>query len=1366
MKKLTKTVMGLSAVALAFGAAYAAGGLGSMRSSEAEGDNVATATWALGEKTFSDVAAEVSDASVISASNLSYEGLSTNRVRTAKPSTGEIKLTTWNTSVSATPVETDYVQFSITTEMPFTPTLLTLNSGAIKTGNARMDIVAVVGDATYTISEGVIPARVEENEEKDADQDFSLSYQLTDIPAVKGDLALRFYLYGDAGKAREVGFANVCLTGTYDATVDDCYFHIPGKFAVPDSNTDEHYGWEGNMGVEGNDGDKNFCNCYEGSTLTFLNVHVHQAGAYKAVVPLDWATGNGAMLKIEVIDVENGEVEASCNMVAPKNTYKWEPFDFPLEGTINEGVKNIKFSFTPGEGRAWAFNFKEPEFVYVGEGGGETPDPGEVPEGWMTFPGLIDIDHPCWVYDGLRIEGGGANVGYAKNGCSATGEVYVIEEGVYSMNVNFNWFANPGEFQIEITDQATKIKEVDTYYHIPGIHVADILLEGLLTPGKKTIKYTFHSESSGFIANYVDHMVTKVGDKFAALKNLTVEGVEPIEFEGYDFTFNIPMAYDAETVKLNADFAGCTIKAAMGETELPVSAEGVIEVPTPAPGDACEVLITLVAEEGVASAKTEFKVRIYHIGGIVISGIDIDGLQVNDELVAALNEDKEGVNIGEYIFTTMPEVNVTFLDGSSVKANGEMTGDHTATYNFVGTAGDETQNFSFTLESFYLYQPGENDQTATLVYDSGYKGEDHWSNGLYSITCNDGWDGKQFKMKSANPVTLTTPSDMKIKQLVMARLRDNYTPGKVVSVTSEGATTYLPSASSFTTGVDDDHSLNLVINVENHVAGTPFVITFEGGSQPVAWFEFIYETVAPTTAPEVVATSATTVEDRNHAVVTFQFNRAMNDATINVNGVEITAEGGSSILNFPIWDLPYNTDVDVTIPAGAASDTYGNATDVAYTHTLHVGAPAQAQAIAADRFVTVETAEELFAAVAALNTTNNSRDALQTVIFLKDGDYDLGSTALNINKVYNVSLIGESQTGVMIHGTQAGISYPVVSTRYSTNVYMENLTIRNDLDFGKGERVGVGVAHYGGELDIFKNVTLQSIQDTEVTGNRGYWYNVTIHGSVDYICGGGDHYFDHCTLMHEIAGGYIVAPATSAANKWGYVFQSCTIDGVGPYDLGRPWQNEPRTFYLNTTMKVLANPGGWGRMSDIPTHFYEYNSMDAEGNAIDLSTRVNSPSSTNSYSPILPEEYVPYFTVRNVLGGLDSWDAAAMVAECEAPVAAIDEEGMITWEAVGGAAGYLVYLDGKFVGYTATPAFAPEAEADVELYSVAAINANGCRGKIAKIIATGVDSINADEEAAYYNLQGVRVSEDAKGVVIKVSRAADGKVKSEKIVRK
>ncbi len=1377
MKKLNKVVMSLSAFALAVGGAYATSGLSSIMRAAADEENVVSATWHLGEKVFSDVAADVSNPDVISSSNLSFEGgITSNRVRTAKPASGEIKLTTWNASVSATPVESDFIKFSITTKDSFTPTSLTLNAAAIKTGNARMDIVAQVGDASYTIVEKAIPARTNESDTDDAEIDYSLSYDITDIPAVKGELALKFYLYGDAGKAREVGLSEVCLSGTYTADSgeiaddDTYYFHIPGMLgSVPDTQDEENYIWEGNMGVEGADGDKNFCNAFEGSALTFKNVHVHQAGTYKAVVPLDWATGNGAMLKIEVMDAETGALEASCNTVAPTNSYKWQPFDFPLEGKISEGVKNIRFSFTPGEGRAWAFNFKAPEFVCLDGGSTVEPEnPSEVPEGWMTIPGIIDIDHPCWVYNGLRIEGGGANIGYAQNGCSATGEVYVLEAGVYSMNINFNWFQNAGEFQIEIIDKATNKKEVDTYYHIPGIHVADILLEGYLTPGKKTIKYTFHSQASGYIANYIDHTITKVGDSFACLRDVSIEGLEPIEYEGYDYTFNIPMEYAEPNLKVKAEFMGASLMATVGDQQLPVSEDGIIEVPTPAAGESSELILNLIADEGTASAQTEFKVRLYHIGGIVLTGLTFDGMTADDDCIASFNAEKNGVVVDGYVFTSLPEVIATFVDGSSVKATGAMTADHTAAYSFVGKAGSLEQEFSFSLSDIYLYEPSENDEKYVLKYDSGYNGADGiWNNGLYSINANDGWTGTQFKMKNNVPIVVTPPSDIKVKQFVMAALYDNYTPGRVASITSEGATLRVPSARDFKTGVDNDHALYLVVNAENHVPGTPFEITFEGGGQPVAWFEFVYEIVVPTTAPELVKTTATSVEDRNHAVVTFQFNRAMTETTITVNGTEVKAEGGSTSLNFPLWDLPYNADVEVTIPAGAATDTYGNATDKDITHVLKVGSPAVAAPIAADRFTVVSNVEELRAAVAAVKTTNSKRDDLQSIIFLKDGDYDLGGTALEITKVYNVSIIGESQAGVLIHGVQTGISYPVVSTRSSANIFMENLTIRNDLDFGKPERVGVGVAHYGGELDIFKNVTLQSIQDTEVSGERGYWYNVTIHGNVDYICGGGDHFFDHCTLQHEIGGGYIVAPATSTANKYGYVFQHCTIDGVGPYDLGRPWQNEPRAFFLNTTMKALPSAGGWGRMSDIPTYFFEYNSMDAEGNPLDLSTRVNSPSSTNTYSPILPEEYAGHFTVRNVLGGLNSWDAAALVAECEAPEAKNGDDGSIVWNAVDGASGYIVYYDGKFAGYTAETSLIPDASDDVQLYSVAAINPNGCRGKIAYLSTTGISSLDSDSaHAEYYNLQGVRVSSDAKGVVIKVTRNAYGTAKREKIVRK
>lgn len=161
------------------------------------------------------------------------------------------------------------------------------------------------------------------------------------------------------------------------------------------------------------------------------------------------------------------------------------------------------------------------------------------------------------------------------------GAVFVKEAGVYSLNVNFNWFQNPGQMHIEITDQASGAKEIDTYYAINGKHVADILLEGELTPGKKTIRYTMLSESSGFIANFTDHEATKVADHFAALKGITLEGASAVEFEGYDFNFNIPMSYTASTVKLQASYSGGELSAKIGDQTLAVGADGSVEVPTP-----------------------------------------------------------------------------------------------------------------------------------------------------------------------------------------------------------------------------------------------------------------------------------------------------------------------------------------------------------------------------------------------------------------------------------------------------------------------------------------------------------------------------------------------------------------------------------------------------------------------------------------------------------------------------------------------------------------------------------------------------------------------------------------------------------------
>ena len=1100
----------------------------------------------------------------------------------------------------------------------------------------------------------------------------------------------------------------------------------------------------------------------EGTTVMFKLVSEKESN-YK----LSFATGAKGTAIIDVtLMTTTGKVMFSGKHDV-LNTGSWTP-SVPFEaetGVLPAGSYILKLYAHDLEGNSYAGNWGN---LAVREVSDEVDEWGG-PLDWDYIPGEIAIDN--WTYSGARLEGGtpANNVGYVKNGCYAKTKFFCRENGVYSMSLNMTGIYDGGQIQIVVTDQATGNVEADNICDVAlETGVQNFMIEGVLTKGKKDIQLNFLSNTGGFLFNYKEPVFTKVGEKFAKISSLTFEDGTPIAMEGYDWNFNIPYEYAKESMTVKVAHTCGTVTATMDGATVTDNGDGTFSIPTPAHSQEAVVKFVITPEEGAASNKTEYMLRVFHIGDVIITGLTIDGQQMDEATIKRFNDKEQDIELTGYVFTAMPKVTASFIDGSVVEATGTLNDAATAaTFAFQGKAGDLTVDYKFTLPGFHIYNKADGDLEYKLAFDSGAKGSDgSWNNGLFSLSnCNDGWDGTQFKMKGNGTHMLGVPSNMRIKQLRLAQLGDNYGSGRVASVTSEGATTWTPSFAYFTTG--DKNRYDLIINVENHQPGTPFEITFDGGNQPVAWFEFVYEEVVPEGAPTLTKSEATSVADRNHAVVTFSFDREMKDATITVNGAEVKAYGGNANLSFMVWDLPYSTDVDVTIPAGAAMDKYGNKTDKDYTVTLKVGAKAAVKPLEADRFTVVETVEELRAAVAALSSTNSAADAAWSVIFMRNGDYNLGTEVLHLRSLYNVALIGESQDGVLIHGTKTGISDPTFSTRYSTNIYMENFTSRNDLDFGKADRAGVGVAHYGGNCDIMKNVTLQSVQDTQVTGERGYYLNCTIHGTVDYICGGGDHYYDACEFIMEHEGGVIAAPSTSPSNKHGYVLQGCTVSGKDNFHLGRPWQNEPRTFFLNTIMKAQPNAEGWRSMSNLPTHFFEYNSMDADGNAIDLSKRINSPTSTNTYSPILPEEYADYFTVRNVLGSKDSWEAAEMTAECAAPVVFTDGTEL-TWEAVEDAAGYLVFADGEFAGMTSETTYTLPAAARTEVvYTVAALNANAARGTMSEAAkeASGILGIDADNAASveYFNLQGIRVDANTTGTVIRVTRAADGTRKAEKI---
>lgn len=484
-------------------------------------------------------------------------------------------------------------------------------------------------------------------------------------------------------------------------------------------------------------------------------------------------------------------------------------------------------------------------------------------------------------------------------------------------------------------------------------------------------------------------------------------------------------------------------------------------------------------------------------------------------------------------------------------------------------------------------------------------------------------------------------------------------------------------------------------------------ITFsiQGGGQPVAYLELTIEKVAVKTAPVLLSSSVTNTDNTNHCVVALNFDREMQNTTVSFNGQKITAKGGTTTLYFTLWNLDYDKDYIFEIAEGLAKDSYNNSNDKVISIPFHVGSKPTVEMKGYD--YVVSNADELDAAIKELKETNKKDNAERKTIFLKNGNYTYGTltgsnqhnVSLNIdnwNNIYNVSLIGESKDGVLIEGTTDGITSSTFELGKGTGNYLQDLTIRNNYDFRAENFKGVSVAVTGGNKTILKNVAMQASQDTYVTGERTYLEDCDIYGTTDFICGGGDIFFERCNLiLGNKSGNVIVAPNTQPSTEWGYVLQNCTVkadEGATnvtdkSWHLGRPWQNEPRAYYLNTKMEVLCSDAGWTNMGNLTTHFYEYNSVNKNGEKIDLSTRKNSPSSLNSYTPILSDEEAKEFTAHNVLGGSDSWDAPAytkQLAKAELKYA----NGKLTWNTVEDARCYAIFMNGEYVANTTSCEYA------------------------------------------------------------------------------
>lgn len=383
-----------------------------------------------------------------------------------------------------------------------------------------------------------------------------------------------------------------------------------------------------------------------------------------------------------------------------------------------------------------------------------------------------------------------------------------------------------------------------------------------------------------------------------------------------------------------------------------------------------------------------------------------------------------------------------------------------------------------------------------------------------------------------------------------------------------------------------------------------------------------------------------------------------------------------------------------------------------------------------------------------------------------------GETWIKRNQL---SLVGQSADSTIIFNDPYiyGISYTStleVRTKVQ-DCYFQDFTVDNryskfQVDAGISNPGDQAVAVYDrGIRSIWKNVTMKGYQDTYAASSNSsgsattpgyfhtyrYYEDCSVWGTVDFICGGGDDWWERPTLVlrDRVTYNNIVAPRHANTNlssswlgddymfceKWGYVFNNATVKAEstsaynrqnGGFTLGRPWQLSPACTFLNTKFEITPVESGWSNMAGtLVIRLHEYGSMNADGTVMDLTKRTlrASTPAAGSDDCVLTAEDAAQYTKHNVLGGEDAYDPTIYTKQIDmdkTPLT-LGDEG-IRWGGMTGALCYFIFRQdkttGKFEFYSmsSTNSFKPDDADDGRVFYVRAANVRGGLGKPSKTV--------------------------------------------------
>ena len=466
----------------------------------------------------------------------------------------------------------------------------------------------------------------------------------------------------------------------------------------------------------------------------------------------------------------------------------------------------------------------------------------------------------------------------------------------------------------------------------------------------------------------------------------------------------------------------------------------------------------------------------------------------------------------------------------------------------------------------------------------------------------------------------------------------------------------------------------------------------------------------------------------------------------------VTNEAGNAVADFPVKGESDGAEQTFQYdgPAGWLTITFP---DGSYTHNVTVSNVVEFVAYneAAGYYeIPAGDVSSFLLALKAVATQEGAR------IFLPNGTYDLGTTTLTAINGKNISIIGESMSGTVILNypplDAEGIGVTATLLNRSENLYLQDLTLRNAMPFDGKAAAGRAVALQDkGKNTICKNVSLESHQDTYYSNNGSayfYFEDGEIHGVVDYVCGGGDVYFNRVKFVNEAQKNATIA-APNGAKKYGYVMNGCTIETLcSQFNFGRSWGTYSGLAWLNTTInqpsKLASSRFNTTGMNCAADKFVEYNTMDINGNRISPASNkltFTHSSGDKTYETILSDVEAEEYAISKVF---PDWDPEAIAAQAKY---SLNEE----------MEGNVYLVDGKiFAGEL------PEGNG----IKVRKANARGGFGPEVEVTTTGIRETEGSATATRrYDLNGTEVSDCYKGVVIEVKTLDNGSRTSTKAVK-